>query len=152
MEYEKEITIDKNQLDTEWLLQPKKFLEISKASVEAEDEVARAKDNLEIVEAELYAMYKAQTINSKAPSDKAVDSSVKLNNRYKLATDEYLEKLKTKKILDKAVMAFDHRKKALENLVDLHLAGYFAAPKDAKQDKQSTETGSRRQRGRLNKK
>ena len=47
-------------------------------------------------------------------------------------------------VLDAGKSALDHRKKALEDLVALHLSGYFATPRAAQGDKEAVDEMEKR--------
>jgi hypothetical protein len=57
-----------------------------------------------------------------------VTSTILTQDKYKEATEEFLQAKYEAKIASGASRAVDHRKSALENLVKLHGQQYFAGP------------------------
>jgi hypothetical protein len=58
----------------------------------------------------------------------AVEAVVLQHEDYKEANDEYMTAQYNYDMTQAAVRAMDHKKTALENLVRLHAASYFAGP------------------------
>lgn len=134
-DYSKDIVIDKNALDREWLGQPSLYFNYAKKLVKADLDAKRAKENLEVVDAELFMEVKrsAEDRGEKTTVD-TIKSLVLTHEKHKKAADELNEALEESKILAVAVEAISQRKYALENLVKLHLAGYYSSPSDVKDD------------------
>lgn len=120
-----------DSLSEAWLEQPSLMFKHSEEMAKQRLVVDQAKSNLEVVQADL-----AQTIRTnpgryghEKVTEKIVEECVVGNKKYQQA----VEALQTAKyeldILQAYVSALDHRKKALEKLVDLHGQGYFATPR-----------------------
>jgi hypothetical protein len=135
MEYKKDLEINKNALDNEWLSQPNLFFKYAKESAKADADAKRAKENLEVVDAELYLSIKRKADST---GDKTTEAGIKsqiLNSdEHKKASDDLNNALEESKLLSLAVEAMNQRKYALENLVRLHLAGYYSSPSDIEGD------------------
>jgi len=130
IDYEKDIEIDAELLDSEWLDQPSKMLKYTKHCARMEKERDEAKEALELVKAELDKEIRTNPDKFKVEkiTDKVVEATVQMQPAYKEANAEYLEAKFEYNVARGAVDAFDQRKTALENLVRLHNAGYFAGP------------------------
>ena len=131
LNYEKDIFIDENQLDIEWLEQPSLMLKYCNHESQMEQNLDIEKTKLDLLKSELDSQIR------KNPSDFGVEKiteTVVLNAV--IATEEYQEAYLTyldvkfeRDVAKNAVKAFSQRKDALENLVKLHGQSYFAGPR-----------------------
>ena len=131
LNYEKDIFIDENQLDIEWLEQPSLMLKYCNYESQMEQNLDIEKTKLDLLKSELDSQIR------KNPSDFGVEKiteTVVLNAV--IATEEYQEAYLTyldvkfeRDVAKNAVKAFSQRKDALENLVKLHGQSYFAGPR-----------------------
>lgn len=129
-DYDMDLQIDPTALDVEWLEQPRLFMKYAEAAAQAKKEVDQLKEALDVVKAqadhsireepEAYGLTKVTeaTVLAAITQDGDVRQSLAdlINGRYEL------------EILNGAVRAFEQRKTALENMVRLHGASYFAGP------------------------
>ena len=132
LNYEKDIHIDENQLDIEWLEQAGLMLKYCKHDAEMEQNLEIEKTKLDLLKSELDSQIR------KNPTDFGIDTKITeavILNAV-IATEEYQEAYLT--YLDakyerdmgrNIVKAFSQRKDALENLVKLHGQSYFAGPR-----------------------
>lgn len=128
--YEDEMKIDENALDVEWLEQPMLLYRYSRLAADARHAANAAKSALTVVKAEVAADMRADP--DKYELTKVTEGSIKE------AVDAEPRVRKAQQALDKAwyevelcqaaVTAADHRRKALENLVQLLKLNYFASP------------------------
>lgn len=130
-DFEKNIRIDEDALDLEWLDQPKHFIQIAKEAADAQFELDQAKARYDVLCAELDmkirnnpAAFKIEKI-----TEGAVAAALRLTDEHKDALLELNEAKRDASILQGAVKAFEQRKVALENMVRLHGQSYFAGPK-----------------------
>jgi len=129
LNYEKDLRIDPNALDIEWLEQASVFMRYAEASAEAAREVDKAKELLEVTKAEVDSDIRQKTKKGdKKPTEAAILGMVMQDPRYQQALSDYNDVKHESAILSAAVKAFEQRKVALENLVRLHGASYFAGP------------------------
>ena len=130
-DYEKEIQIDEEALDLEWLDQPKLFIEIAKKSAEAQFDCDQAKANFDVVcsETEMKIRNNPTVYKIEKVTESAVSAVLKQTKEYTDALLKLNEAKRDASILQGAVRAFDQRKTALENMVRLHGQSYFAGPK-----------------------
>lgn len=130
-------TIDKDELDREWIEQPDKYLEYAMQLAEANNEVNERKASLDVSEAEAELDIRSKPRKYKL-SEPIREASVKLQIVLHPDVQKATRRLNKAKyragILSAAVTALDHRKRALEKLVDLHGQGYFAAPRMPKDE------------------
>lgn len=125
------LDIDENALDEEWVNQPKLYRQYATELADASDLYERACSNTKLVEAECYLDISENF--EKFGLDKRTESGIKAliptHEDYKEALDyEHTTKHKVD-LLKGIVHSLSHRKTALEKLVDLRLADYFAEPK-----------------------
>jgi len=125
------LKIDKLALDEEWELQPIKFIEAAEKSVKAQEYRDACKRALEVEMAECEDKIRRDPsayLASEKPTEAAIKSAVVLDQRVQEAQDKLQDAVTGAKILDAVVQALDQRKKALENLTQLFLAGYYSRP------------------------
>jgi hypothetical protein len=133
--YKEDLEINKFALDKEWEKQASLFCEWAEKEVEAQFNKDKLKEQLDIVRAELDGEIRQQAaLEGTKITEAGISSEILKHKRYQKASNDYLEAIKEAKILGVAKDAFDHKKKALEKLTDLYLAGYFAEPKEATKD------------------
>ena len=131
------LEIDLNRLDREWVDQPRLYYEAAMDLAEARSIMDGAKANLDLVEAEVGKNVRSHP--SKYGIDKltenVVTQEVTASKEYQYALKEYNRTRYEVAISQAKVDALDHRKKALEGAVQLHMANYFAEPRarDAKE-------------------
>jgi hypothetical protein len=135
MGFKEDLSIDKHSLHNEWEHQPTLFYEYGKLQANAEIEKDMLKDLLEVekatVEKEIRKNPELFGIKGKA-TESAIKSSIITDKRVVIANEKYLEGAKEAKLSLAVAKAFEHRKKALEKLVELHLAGYYSKPNISK--------------------
>lgn len=144
MDYKKDLTIDKNNLDGEWEQQPLLFAKWAELAVEAAFDRDRAKQNLDVVRATLDQKVRmtAAATNEKI-TEAAITNKIILSSEYQEAEQQVIEAIKNLGILNVARESFDHRKKALEKETDLYLAEYYSKPKESKFTKSIVEENNK---------
>ena len=134
MNYERDMHIDENSLDIEWLEQADLAVQWGKYYTECEEQFQRADENVKIVRSELILEInrnpeKFLGIGIK-PTDTKVEAAYRVDKRHVEAKERWL---KAKKKLGDAEIIKNEitftRKSALENMVKLHSADWFAGPK-----------------------
>ncbi len=123
--------LDKDALDEEWIAQPRLYHEHAEKLADARTEWERNKSNLEVVEAELDkdirlnpSKYELEKI-----TEPVVEKTIALQSRHQKAKRATTDAKHKVDLIQAVVDALDHRKKALENLVQLRLANYFSEPR-----------------------
>jgi hypothetical protein len=150
-----DVTIDKNNLDDEWVTHPIKVAKISKLVADAERERDQKKYELEILEAELDKVARGE---SSKTTEAAIKNWIKLRPEYQKKCQELIDANYSLKVLQGAATARSHCKYALENLSRLFLADYYAEPYNPqltetiidRQIKKMNQVGSKTMRGRKN--
>lgn len=125
------LALDENQLDQEWIAQPKLYYDYAALVASVTRELDELKNALEVTKAEI-----AQKIRSNPDaygiskfSESALEKVVPLQQEV-IGKQQELVECREKLDLAKAVVsALDHKKKALEKLVELIAMNYYARPR-----------------------
>jgi len=135
------ILIDKYSLDVEWEKLPGLYDKWAREFVEAEYERDKAKEQLDVVRAEIDTEIRKRIGEGKSNkmTEAAISNTIILNKRYQQASNNYIDSVKAAKILDIARRSFENKKKSLERLTDLFLVGYWAEPRMATLNKREIE-------------
>lgn len=123
--------IDENELDREWIEQPKMYYRYAVRLADARRTHDQRKTEVDIAYAE--AALRIRNNPGKYDLEKITDASVKeaiiRDDEYQSALEALNNARHEMDVLDAAVKALDHRKRALENLVELHGQNYFSTPR-----------------------
>jgi hypothetical protein len=129
--YETDIEIDESALDIEWVEHASKMLKYTRIAAEAHKEANLAKARLDYVKArvdkEIRENPDAYGLGSRI-TEGSIASTIRLHEDFDEANRELIDKEFEYEVATGVVRSFDHRKSALENLVRLHGASYFAGP------------------------
>ncbi len=129
-EKESVIDIDQDDLVEEWKNQPRLYLEWSSKLADARKKLEEAKATIDVVTAELDD--RIRTSPDKYDLEKVTENSVKAcilrQEAHAAATSSFQEAKHEVDMLGAMVGALDHRKRALENIVQLWAAQYFSSP------------------------
>lgn len=121
--------LDKHRLDDEWLLQPRLYRKWATKLADARQEVERAKAALDVAEAEADREVRADyAAKDEKCTEATVKASVVLHPEVRRRRSELIDAKHHEDVVDAYVTALDHRKRALEKLVDLQGRDYFAEP------------------------
>lgn len=128
--YKQDVEINPEALDVEWVKQASLYLKYGEQVAKMRDRVDRLKEKLDVQDAELSlkirqnpASYGLDKVTEGVIKDTILASADHTELANELAETRYeLE------ILQTALRAMDVKKSALENLVRLHGASYFAGP------------------------
>jgi hypothetical protein len=131
MNYEKDIVIDGESLDLEWLHQPALMMRYTQNSARRRKELEEARQSLDVAKAEADKMIRTNPdkYGIEKMTETVVANAVLKEKGYQQAYTEYLEAKYESDMAQGAVNAFEHRKSALENLVRLYGQQYFSGPK-----------------------
>ena len=123
--------IDPNELDREWVRQPGLYHKYAVDLADARRDFEQAKTALDIAAADVDSVIrsKPEKFGLEKVTESGVKAAVLSSREYKSATDAVHAARHRVDVLQAAVTTLDHRKKALENLVDLRLANYFSEPR-----------------------
>lgn len=149
---ELEITPDPDQLDREWVDQPKLRMSYGVQLANAKRELAQAKADLEVTESEL-----AQAIRldpQRYGLDKITEAAVKnvlmLQPAYQACQKRLIRTQHAVDVMFAVISAIEHKKSALEDLVRLRLADYYSecrAPEGAQEQMDRLTKEAIRRRG-----
>ena len=129
LDYDRDIQINKHQLDVEWVEQANLFWRYAKAEADAEDAMDRAKERLDLVKADLDKKMRTLLLSGdKKPTEAVIMSAILQHSDCRGASSEYLDAKHVYNVFRAAVKAFTQRKDALENLVRLFGMEYFSTP------------------------
>jgi hypothetical protein len=145
MNFGDSIKIEKDNLDGEFLRQPQLVFKFGKMEADADKEVNELEQKLKVAEAEAY---KSARNSTEKITEKAIQSVIDSSDEVRKISNDLIKARYNKKIMAAVVKAFDHRKSALENLVQLWMRDYFSTPKNPK----GTEELSNNQRAGLKRK
>jgi len=144
--YLEEVIIDKYDLDNEWLNQAEKFIHWGEQEAQAEYEKDRIKEKVDLTRAELSTSIREEPkkYGLEKVTEAAINEIILQSKKFQDINGEYIEAVKTAKILTIAKKGFEQRKTALEELVKLYLNGYWADPrsKSAKEFDSSAVKGA----------
>lgn len=131
------LNIDLSRLDEEWLRQPRLVGSYAEQVANAREEMALAKADFELVEAELKLEVQKDpsAFNLEKATQGCIESAVVACKRYQRAQRQYIKTKHQVDVLEAVVSALEHKKRGLEKLVDLHLADYFSAPRPSERAK-----------------
>ena len=129
MSYKDELTIDKHNLDVEWINQSKVFAEWGEELVYAQERTDKAKANLDLIKAQTDSKIRANNIGGKITESQILNMIIQ-DSEYQKAIVEHIEAKKQEGIIEIARKAFEfQRNKALDRLTDLFLSNYWAEPR-----------------------
>jgi hypothetical protein len=139
--------LDQHRLDEEWVNQPRLYFEYAQKLADASKEVEQKKAELDLVYAERDAIVRScpEEHGIVKVSEAAIKHTIIKSRKY-IESQKALQEAEHKKdVLEAAVRALDHRKKALENLVQLFLANYFSSPRSPKGSQEQVQEMERKQ-------
>lgn len=141
MDYEKDLEINEHSLDREWIRQPAIFMFYAKKTAEADRKRKRAKENLEVLYAEIDSWVREEAKKEgEKVTEKMVENRVRTDKTYTDAAKEVSEAEFEYNIMLSAVKAMDHKKAALENLVKLYISGYLSTPRQTNSEHKESST------------
>lgn len=144
-DYNGDLEIDEHALDIEWKGQSKLFMRYAELSAEAVYERDKAKDQLEVVKAEIDSDIRTNFKKfgfDKKPTEAALTAQILTNDKYKKYNDLYIKAIKNMNILIAAKDGIGNKKYALENLTKLWVAGYYSTPNISKEAKEQIKNVS----------
>lgn len=121
----KELELDFHSLDEAWLEQPELSYKWGMKLFEAEMLRTRLKDKLDATKAQIDLDIR-ETVTPK-PTEAAINSLIILNPKYKEVMNQYFEAEHQVKEIKNMCTAIEAKRKALEGLSELYVAGYMAS-------------------------
>ena len=138
--------LDPNRLDEEWVKQPELFHHAARKLADARADWERAKAARDVERAELdrHVRRDPEDFGVAKVTEGAIENIIITQKTYKRATEELIKAKHAVDILEADVRTLEHRKSALEALVKLRLAEYYAEPVTPKGGKDFVEEADRR--------
>lgn len=131
-DYKKDVEINPNQLDVEWLRQAALYQKYSEACVEANDDLKRAEQRMKVTRSELIleASEKGEEVLGKGvkPTGPTIEAYYRNHQEHQDAKEVYFKAAKRAEMLTNSLFALQQKKVALENLVRLLNSNYIASP------------------------
>lgn len=123
--------IDPYRLDEEWVEQPRLYHMYAVELAEARKDLEEAKRMRDVAKAEADKLVRnePERFGLSKVTENAIKETIPTVPEVQQAEKEVIEARYAMDIAEAAVGAMDHRKRALEGLVSLHLADYFSKPK-----------------------
>jgi len=131
-DYKQDIVINASALETEWLRQPGLYLKYAELLADARRQAKKAAERVKVCRSELVERAQGNPqgcLNSEKATSQLIEAYYRTHKDHKEAKTKLVDAEYEADIYDAAVFAFHQRKAALENLVRLHLAGYYSEPK-----------------------
>jgi len=130
LEWEKDVSIDENSLDVEWLRQAELMMKYSKLAAKFRLLQDKAKESLDLMKASLDLSIRTtpEEYGLTKVTESAISNAITTDKAYTDCLAEYNQARYDAEIARAAVTALDHKKSALENLVKLFGQQYFAGP------------------------
>jgi hypothetical protein len=139
--YEADITIDPDELAAELIDQALRYFRYSELYAQSVLDRDRAKESFSQVQAQLDSEIRNDPASYGIPkvTEAAIKSAILLDAKYSAANEEMQQASLVCNTLQGAVTAFDHRKRMLEKICDLKIAGLYSDPTVRKEVKTITE-------------
>lgn len=130
LDYERDVGIDEQALDIEWLQQASLMYRYAKHQAQTRKAMDEAKERLDYVRASLEMDIRANPdkYGLSKVTEAAIASTILLQGGYQGASKAYINAKYENEIAGATVRAIDQKKTALENMVRLLAASYFAGP------------------------
>jgi len=125
--------IDEHDLVREWVEQPELFYKYARRLADARLELSQRETAVDVAKADADNLIRERPKKfglPEKPTEAAIKAAIINMPSYTQAMKFLHEAAHAVALLDAAVKTLDHRKRALENLVDLHGQNYFASPRD----------------------
>ena len=145
--------INKFALDKEWERQPELYIKYAEELAEAKTTLDKCKTRHDSTCAmvSMEIRKSPEDFNVQKVTDASVNAAILLDKRVKLKKKRVIEARYRVSLLDAAVGACEHRKKTLENLVNLWSQSYFAEPRvDGKTMNRMEDKRKRKTRKKIN--
>ncbi|MHC1623171.1 MAG: hypothetical protein ACXQTR_01105 [Candidatus Methanospirareceae archaeon] len=153
---EEMIEIDENRLDDEWIIQPRLYFDCANRLAEARRDWDSAKSNLDVVKADTSQAVRADpaSFGLSKMTEASISEVVAVSPKVREAVAKVLDSKYQVDVYQALVTAMDHKRKALEKLVDLFLASYYSKPRasrEAEGEVEKLEKRTVRRKGRRGK-
>lgn len=125
------LDVDMYSLDKEWAEQANNYHIYAKKVSEARFEYSKKKAMLDLVKAELSLDIRSNPDKYKLPktTEDTVNAAITVHDKTKVAQQELFDSKKELDDLEAILSALDHKKYALQDMVQLFLSDYFSTPR-----------------------
>jgi hypothetical protein len=133
MDLDKLMHIEPDALDVEWLEQAGRFMVVSKEASRLKKELSLMREEADVLEANMtnrIRRHPAKYGMEDRVTEGGIKAAVTANEEVRTLAGKIIDKQYELDLVQSAVRAMEHRKQALEELVQLHGQQYFAGPKD----------------------
>ena len=123
--------VDQSRLDEEWVRQPAVYYDYATRLADARLTLEEAKTDLEVIRADYDIDIRGnpETYDLEKTTEKLIESVIAQQDEYQKALRNAQKAKHEVDLLQAATQALDHKKQALQSLVNLHGQNYFATPK-----------------------
>ena len=130
------VSIDRDRLDEEWLTQAEQFLVQAINAAEARKSMDEAREAADVVWAEIYKQVKEspEKFGYSKVTEELAKSIAETQPEVRAAVQLHIDRKFELGIAEAVVEAFQHRKRALENLVTLQAQGYYMSGAASRED------------------
>jgi len=130
LNYEEDVKINPDALDVEWLKQAELMKKYAIHAADTKKEMDEVKERLDITKAriEMNIRTEPEKYGLSKITEGAIQSTILLQDEYQNLAHEYTSAKYENDVAIAVVRAIDQKKTALENLVKLLAASYFASP------------------------
>ena len=130
LDYNKDLIIDPDALDVELLDQASRFMRYAEVQAQAKADLDRAKENLDVLHAELYMSIHADPgkFGLLKATEGSIAAAIDIRDDWRTAQATVAQAKMDCDLASAAVKAFEMRKDCLQDLVRLGIASYFATP------------------------
>jgi hypothetical protein len=148
-----DLSIDKNNLDAEWVEQPTLYFHWAKNASDAQHSLDKEKAKFDLIKAELEQSIRAQPndYGLEKVTESAISATVLVQPEYKAGLSRVNDARHDLAVAQAAVNALEHRKRSLSMLVELWIREYYTAdssPKPRSMEAAEFDKASVRSRGR----
>jgi hypothetical protein len=130
LDFENDVRIDPDSLDTEWLNQPSLMMKYNTYQARVNRALEQAKEKLKVIQAELDRAIRKDpaAFGVEKVTEGSIQSAIVLSPKYADVRDEVIEANYEAEMAKAAVISVAQKKDSLEGLVRLHGQQYFAGP------------------------
>jgi len=127
---EEDFAIDKYNLDEAWVSQPDTYRRYAEALADAKQDFELVKNELRLARADVEMRIRVdpEEFGLSKLTEGSVKVAVEQDSAVSKAELAVIDAKHKVNMLEASVAALDHRKRALSDLVSLHLADYFSKP------------------------
>lgn len=135
MSYTQDLIINEDDLATEWVEQPTKYMNYSEKRASAQQNKSMIKEELDVLKAQMERKIRSGEIDIGKITEGAIKAALTEDREVQTKERELIQATYEASVMDGVVESFQHRKKALEKLADMAIFGITADPKGGRVDR-----------------